>query len=444
VPLIALPGCLAVLSFAITLWQWIVGRRFPLHARIRGAGFAPPVTILKPQNGADAATRDCLESWFMLAYPGRVQLLFGVASPDDPVCPLLRQLIANHPGCDAELVICSEDLGPNAKVSTLAQLQRHARHEVVVISDADVRVAPDFLANVVDPLRDPAVGLVNCFYLLANPATPAMRWEAIAINADFWTQVLQARSLGPIDFALGAAMAVRKKDLESIGGFAALVDHLADDFQLGQRIVANGGAIIISPVVVECHEAPRGWRQVWRHQLRWARTIRVCRPLPYFFSILGNATLWPLLWLLTAALASPPPGGWSRLLTSLPFSALGCACFLAFRIWTANDNQARLTRSRDSRGWLVLLKDLLGAVLWAASFPGNRLEWRGRRYRVRGDGRLTRESINCWSTSAPGKTPVPEGCSARNWSDPRHPLSAGPTSLRRPVRATDKPDRPGR
>lgn len=394
-PLNTLPGCLAALSFAITLWQWIVGRRFPLHARIDRPGFAPPVTILKPLKGADASTRDCLESWFKLEYPAPVQLLFGVASPEDPVCPLVHQLIEAHPGHHAQLVVCPDDLGPNAKVSTLAQLQRQARHEVVVISDADVRVTPDFLINVVDPLRDSAVGLVNCFYLLAHPATAAMRWEAIAINADFWTQVLQARSLGPIDFALGAAMAVRNKDLESIGGFAALADHLADDYQLGRRIAGNGGAVVMSPVVVECHEAPRSWRQAWSHQLRWARTIRVCRPLPYFFSILSNATIWPLLWLVASVFASTPFEARDGFPTSLLYSAVGFSVFLAIRIGTAIDSQSRLTRSRDSWHWFwwVPLKDLLGAVIWAASFAGNRLEWRGRRYRVGGDGRLTPESI---------------------------------------------------
>src|SRR5262249_42061532 len=153
-----------------------------------------------------------------------------------------------HPERDAQLVICSESLGMNAKVSTLIQLLRQAVREptpgssqegnpagpnadpVIIISDADVHVPPDFLANVVAPLRDERVGLVNCLYRLANPATLAMQWEAIAINADFWSQVLQAQSLKPLDFALGAVMTTTRRRLESIGGFEALVDFLADDY----------------------------------------------------------------------------------------------------------------------------------------------------------------------------------------------------------------------
>ncbi len=141
-------------------------------------------------------------------------------------------------------------------------------------------------------------GLVCCFYRLANPTTLAMHWEAVAINADFWSQVLQSRSLKPIDFALGAVMATRREQLAEIGGFAPLVDCLADDYQLGNRIVRRGYSIALSPVVVECRSASMGWAAVWKHQLRWARTIRVCQPAPYFFSLLSNATLWPLLWLI--------------------------------------------------------------------------------------------------------------------------------------------------
>ena len=125
-----------------------------------------------------------------------------------------------------------------------------------------------------------------------------MQWEAIAINADFWSQVLQSRSLKPLDFALGAVMATRRQHLQEIGGFAGLVDCLADDYQLGNRIARRGHSIALSPVVVECWSAPMGWAEVWKHQLRWARTIRVCQPAPYFFSLLSNATLWPLLWLI--------------------------------------------------------------------------------------------------------------------------------------------------
>ena len=216
-----------------------------------------------------------------------------------------------------------------------------------------------------------------CFYRLANPTTLAMQWEAIAINADFWSQVLQSRSLKPIDFALGAVMATRRQQLQEIGGFAGLVDCLADDYQLGNRIARRGYSIAISPVVVECWSAPMGWAAVWKHQLRWARTIRVCQPAPYFFSLLSNATLWPLLWLIVRPAA--------------PVVACALVCLLV-RILTALNLQHRLTRNPPpyARGWLVPIKDLLQAAIWLLAFMGNRIEWRGERMRLRRDGTLVR------------------------------------------------------
>jgi ceramide glucosyltransferase len=224
---------------------------------------------------------------------------------------------------------------------------------------------------------DAACGLVCCFYRLANPCTLAMQWEAIAINADFWSQVLQSRSLKPIDFALGAVMATRRQQLDEIGGFAGLVDCLADDYQLGNRIARRGHAISLSPVVAECWSAPMGWADIWKHQLRWARTIRVCQPAPYFFSLLSNATLWPVLWLI---LKPAPP-------------VAACAIFCIFvRILTALDLQHRLTRNPPpyGYGWLVPIKDFLQAAIWLLAFLGNHIEWRGERMRLSRDGTLAR------------------------------------------------------
>jgi ceramide glucosyltransferase len=372
-----IPGGLALLSLVLTLWQWLVAVRFPLHRRIKSPAFSPPVTLLKSLKDADDATEACLRSWFEQNYAGETQILFGVASADDPVCDIVQKLIREFPAQPAQLLVCSPPFGANAKASKLAQLERLARHDVLVISDADVRVPPDFLANVVAPLAAPEVGLVNCFYRLANPTTLAMRWEAVAINADFWGQVLQSRSLKPLDFALGAVMATRRPLLDDIGGFAALKDCLADDYQLGNRIARRGQRIALSPVVVECWSEPMGWAAVWKHQLRWARTIRVCQPLPYFFSILSNGALWPLLWV-----AANP---------CQPVLTAAVGCWLV-RTATALHLQARLTRSRirPALAWLVPVKDLLQTALWLTAFLGNRVEWRGQRMQLRRDGTLAR------------------------------------------------------
>ena len=372
-------AALALLSFALTLWQWLAARRFPLHRRVTDLSFAPAITLLKPLKGGDATTVESLQSWFNQHYTGQIQILFGVADAGDPVCKIVRELIKKNPGHDAQLVICAESPGANGKVSTLIQLERLVKHPLILVSDADVRVPPDFLANVVAALRDPKTGLVNCFYRLANPVTTAMRCEAIAINADFWSQVLQSTNLKPLNFALGAAMLTRRKLLEEIGGFAALVNCLADDYQLGHRIAQRGHRIALCPVVVECWDAPMNWRDVWKHQLRWARTIRVCQPVPYFFSILSNATLWPLLWLL----ASPA-------LSKTLYAPLVALALLLMRIIIAQSLQRRFSPAHDNLAppWLVPVKDLLQAAVWLGAFLGNTVEWRGQKMHLRRDGTL--------------------------------------------------------
>jgi len=400
----AILAVLALLSLALALWQWFAARRFPLHRRVIDLSFSPGITLLKPLKGCDETTTESLQSWFNQNYTGRTQIIFGVADTDDPVCKIVRELIGKNPGHDVQLIICNKLSGANAKVAKLVQLEKLAKHDLILVSDADVRVPSDFLVNVVSPLRDEgragsplpakatqardgvhgethptAVGLVNCFYRLANPTTTAMQWEAVAINADFWSQVLQAASLKPLDFALGAVMLTRRKLLEEIGGFRALADCLADDYQLGHRIAQNGHHIALCPVVVECWDAPMNWREVWQHQLRWARTIRVCQPLPYFFSILSNATFWPLLWLVVS------------LVSEKTFCALLIAVACLFtRICLAQNLQRRLKQSRDNLApsWLVPVKDLLQVAVWIGAFTGSTVEWRGRRMNLRRDGTM--------------------------------------------------------
>jgi ceramide glucosyltransferase len=372
-------AALAVLSLALGLWQYAAARKFPLHQRIADPAFSPAISILKPLKGCDATTADSLASWLNQDYKGLIQILFGVASVDDPVCNVVRELLQKNPKVGAHLVICGESLGTNAKVSTLIQLEKSAKHDFVLICDADVRVPPDFLGNIVAPLRAPEAALVNCLYRLANPVNLAMEWEAIQVNADFWSGVLQAQTLKPIDFASGASILVRRKSLEAIGGYPALANSLADDFQIGNRIVKNGGKIALCPVVVECWDSPMDWRGVWKHQVRWSRTIRVCMPLPYFFSILSNGTLWPLLWLMVALIT-----------TKTLCAPLAAAALILVRIALAQSLQRRFVQSSQKIApfWLVPVKDLLQTAVWAAAFCGNTVEWRGQKMRLRRNGDL--------------------------------------------------------
>jgi ceramide glucosyltransferase len=202
--------------------------------------------------------------------------------------------------------------------------------------------------------------------------------------------VLQSRTLAPMDFALGASMLFRRSALEGIGGFRALADYLADDFQLGHRIVAAGGRIELTPVVVECLDAPTGWKAIWAHQVRWNRTIRVCRPAPYIASILANGTLWNALAAAVVwwhpALSSRERGSWLGLFMGLVIARSLMAQLLAQHLAAV---PGRASRGDSFVFGMAAAKDLLGAAVWAAAIFGNTVHWRGIDYSVDREGRLT-------------------------------------------------------
>jgi ceramide glucosyltransferase len=398
-------GVLTGASVLLCIWQWICGARFPLHARVRESRAADPVTLLKPIKGWDAQTEQSVRSWLVQEYAGLIQVLFGVDEDDAEAQAGVRSLIAGIPGQSAKLIVCSRELGPHPKVAKLAQLYPHALHEIVVVSDADVWVPRDFLAQTAPLLDDPGTGMVNCFYCAPNTSTLAMRWIGIVINADFWSQVLQSNSIRPQDFALGAVMMTRRRELEAIGGFISFIDYLADDYQLGHRIWRLGRRIVLSPVVAECRLPPMSWLEAWRHQLRQSRNIRVCKPVPYFLSILSNVTFWCALWLFTSA---------------GPATLAGVGFAQAIRIGTALHSEYRLCPSRAAVVcfWMVPIKDLIQFAVWAGAFLGNKVRWRGERFVLQPGGKLGRISAVPSTVSAPVQ---PMRCGPQSQSGGRQP-----------------------
>jgi ceramide glucosyltransferase len=355
------------LSALINIWQWIAGKQFALGTS-PASPVLPDLSILKPLKGADSQTESCLRSWFGQNYPGDVELLFAVADEKDPVCEIVRRLAPQFPDRKSKLVIANPILGPNAKVSSLCYLFEQASYEHLVLSDADVEVSADFLEHLVEPFQR-QTALISCFYIF-RPFNLAMFIEAVTVNADFWTQVLQGNMLKKMDFALGAVIATTKTWMNTIGGFTGLLHDLADDYQMGNRIAKAGGSIELCRKAVTCWNDEQSWSDVIRHQLRWARTIRVCRPVPYFFSILSNLTLFSLLALKAAPTVT--------------------LCALSVRGLTARANYARLT---GGNGWLAFglapVKDLIGAIIWVLAFVGNTVTWRGKKFQVNSRGKLT-------------------------------------------------------
>ena len=325
-----------------------------------GAGGQFPVSVLKPIRGLDRAFREAIRSH--TALQGEYELLCGVRDQNDAALNVLREFPSVR-------VIECHTKAPNGKVGVLIDLAAAARHPVLVVNDSDIRVEPDYLARVTAPLRDPGVGLVTCLYRPMG-GTFAARFEGLGISTDFAPSTLVARLMGVDEFALGSTLAFRRADLDRIGGFAAIAGYLADDYQLGPRIHALGLKCVLSDTIVETHLAG-GWRQVWAHQVRWARTIRVTRFFGYLGLPVTNATLW--------AVIAAAGGRWDL-----------AALLLAVRMLMAIGAGWFVMGSRDvlQLWWLVPARDLFGFAVWLAGLVGNSVTWRGERLRLDRQGRI--------------------------------------------------------
>lgn len=332
------------------------------------AGDLPAVSILKPIHGLDPCFYEAIRSHALQDYPA-FEILFGAGNPADPAVSEVRRLASEFPNLPIRLITRSQP-APNQKVAVLAELAAHARHPVLVVNDSDIAVPPDYLRQIVAPLQDPSVGMVTCLYR-GQARGLAARMECLAIATEFAPGVLVAPLLGVSEFALGATMAFRAADLQRIGGFQAIGDYLADDYQLSRRIHELGLKVVVSPPVVTTFLPDRGWREAWRHQVRWARTIRVSRGGGYLGMPVTVATLW-------AALLAPAGHPWAA------------GALLALRLATAITVAAGVLgiRIRASDLLLIPLRDLWGLGVWAAGLGGSTVHWRERRLRISRDGRI--------------------------------------------------------
>lgn len=335
----------------------------------------PGVTILKPVKGMDEGSYENFASFCRQNYTGPLQLLFAVASADDPAIPVIRQLQRNFSGIDITLNIDPTTHGPNLKISNLINVFTQARHDLLIICDSDIRVEPDFLRSVTAYFRDPAVGLVTSPYRSSTVHGTATAFEALAFSTEMMPNVTTAIRLEGLSFALGAAMTFRRAALETIGGLEALADYLADDYQLGNKIHRAGWKLTLDRQSVESMLKPESLQSIMSRQLRWSRTMRVSRPGGYLAS---GITLPGLA--IIAALAF-----------GHPLQALAAIMLLyVIRLTTATIFSRCLVRDNllPAWAWLLPLRDLLASATWLCAFLGNRVVWRGHLFRVLHDGRL--------------------------------------------------------
>jgi ceramide glucosyltransferase len=388
----ALAQSVAILTTILTiagmgyfLAALIAARIFLSQRRAPSAPFAPGVTILKSLKGLDPGMIEAFRSQCRQSYAGEFELLFGVASLSDPAAAAVKQLQAEFPALSIKLIECPQRLGTNGKVSTLIQLFPHASHNFLLISDSDIAVSPRYLERVMAcfaPDADSAdksgkeVGLVTALYRGRAHHTLASTLEALGIATDFQAGVLLSKWIeGGLHYGLGSTLALRRTALEKIGGLAPLVDHLADDYELGARISAAGYRVALSPEVVETNIAAYGGRGFLHHQLRWARTVRDSRPWGYAGLIFTHGLGWALLNLLASG-ASPL----SLWLLALSF-CLRLALAMTVGAEVLSDRQVLPNL------WLLPLRDLVAMAVWVAGFAGNIIVWRGERFALK-NGKL--------------------------------------------------------
>jgi ceramide glucosyltransferase len=335
--------------------------------------FAPGVSVMKSLKGLDPSMMDAFRSHCTQKYAGEYELLFGVSSMDDPAVAAVERLKAEFPALAIRLVECHERLGTNGKVSTLVQLSRHARYEYLLINDSDITVAPHYLTRVMACFARENVGLVTALYRGQAHDTLASRMEALAIATDFQPSVLLAKLLeGGLHYGLGSTLAVRREALEKAGGLITLVDHLADDYEMGARVDKAGYRVELSAAVVETAVPAYNWRGFVEHQLRWLRTVRDARPGGYVGLVFTHGLAWALLNVVASGVS--PVSLW----------LLAMSLFLRFGLAMTVGAEVLGDRQVLANLWLLPLRDVVAMGLWVAGFAGNTIVWRGQRFVLRG------------------------------------------------------------
>jgi ceramide glucosyltransferase len=336
--------------------------------RPREQAYQPPVSVLKPLRGLDPNTFEAFVSQASQNYP-EYEILFGVADDSDPAVPQVRRLQERFPNVCIRLIVGREQVA-NGKVGVLIHLGGQAKHAIWVINDSDIKVTPEYLSNVVAPLQDSSIGIVTCLYR-ARADTRSAVWESLGVASDFMPSTLVAQLIGVREFGLGSTLAFRASDLARAGGFAAIGDYLADDYQLAKRITGLGKRALLSTYTVETALGDLTWKGSWQHQLRWARTIRACKGGGYTGLPITHAGLWAALAIVLGA-AAP----------ALVLLALRMSSALISSRWVLGSSQAA------ALFWLAPAWDLYSFSVWLASYSGREVRWRDRVLRIDAQGKI--------------------------------------------------------
>ena len=366
----------AVVGAGYTLLAaWLVGRF--MRDETKPAMPAPNVTILKPLHQCEPDLARNLETFFNQDYPGAVQIVFGVHDEKDPALKIVQTLQAKYPKADTAIVADAALYGANAKVSNLINMLPRARHDTLILSDSDIAVGPHWLTQVTAALSCPGVGIVTCLYT-GEPARDGHKlWSGLAAMGTSYTFLPNAvlgASLGLAAPCFGSTIALKRQTLEEVGGFAAFADQLADDYEIGRAVRAKGYTLAIPAMGVGHTAAENTARDLFRHELRWTRTIRLVNPAGHLGSIVTHGFAFALIG--AAAL------GFDSLSLGILAATLVTRLFLKSRI-------DGLFGTYAGPFWLMPVRDLLSFVLFLASLRGETVHWRGGRFAVEPSGAMS-------------------------------------------------------
>ena len=374
VGLLLVCATLYYLGVCYSAWRFRRGRNQNSPADVQAA--LPALSVLKPLSGSAPDLYENIRAHAHQDYP-EFELLFGVTHGGDPAAEPVRRLAREFPRLRIELVECGFPPDGNPKVFTLEKLAERAQYDLLLINDSDIRADSGYFQQIARDLSKSGAGLVSCLYRARPGGTLASVIESLWISAEYQGQVLLGKSLQGMRFALGATMLLKRKELEEIGGFRRIRPFLADDYLLGNLVSNSGQEVTLSSYAVETLIPADSWKAVWRHLLRWSRTIRVLRPWGHAGLIVTHGTVWSL-----AALA------FGSHATALTLLALGCLTLRFAAAWLAADCVDSREAKRNLQ-WLPLA-DLLAFLVWLSSLFGSRVHWHGEQFRLDSQGRMTR------------------------------------------------------
>ena len=375
---VAVAGLLSCTAYLVLVL--IAGNRFRRDTDTDISPELPRVTLLKPLCGLEPGLEQNLEAFFRQDYPS-FEIIFGARDATDPALDIVTSLAKRYSEVPTKVVFSGEPSYPNAKVCSLIKMETAAASDYLVISDSDVRVAPNYLREVVGPLLDPNNGMVTCLYRGVPTGGFWAALEALGMSVEMTSGVLVADLIEGMRFALGPTMAIRRDVLRSVGGFGPLLNYCADDYLLGEQVHQSGRKVVLSKHVIDHVIVSRSFVQCMLHQVRWMKSTRFSRPKGHIGHGLTFAVPFGVL-AFVAGIAAGTPWlgvgllGWS--LVNRLILAIAAGWFVV----------------RDRRAlryyWLYPLRDLLGFCVWCASFFGNVVVWRAEKYRLLPGGRMSR------------------------------------------------------